>query len=201
MEDWRINTWKNNMKRDGNLQLVRVHLTPLMKHLQGLKYYFYGGCIRDLFSGKLPNDYDIGCETAESLNELVARLQSNGWVLELETSYGLKFKYLNNIIDVSTSDVMKPEDKISKFDFTINAIAYTSDNICMFHNSSFDDISEMKILPLKDYEDGDEVIADRAIKFWKDGYKSKSHKLKPPVDFILSSVYVSEISHYVFDVR
>lgn len=189
------------MKRDLNLQLVRAHLTPLINHLQGLNYYFYGGCIRDLFSGKIPNDYDIGCETMSDLNELIVRLKEGGWVLELETSYGLKFKYLNNILDVSTSDIMKPEDKISKFDFTINAMAYTSNNICIFHNSSFGDISEKKLIPLKGNNDGNEVIIDRAIKFWKDGYKSKSHRLSPPIDFSLSSVYVSEVNYGVFDVR
>jgi hypothetical protein len=113
----------------------------------------------------------------------------------------LKFKYLNNIVDVSTDSICSPPNRISKFDFTINALAYTSDNICMFHNTSFKDINERKISPLKDYKHGNEVIIDRAIKFWKSGYYSKGNKLPPPIDFSLSSMYVGEVDFGVFDVR
>jgi len=184
-----------------SLQLVRKHLTPLMNSLTGLDYYFYGGCIRDLYQGKLPNDYDIGCKTLEDLQALIERLKELGWVLEMETAYGLKFKYLNNIIDLSTADLMEPVEKISKFDFTINSIAYTSENICMFHNTSFKDIDERKIVPIKSNNQPDEIIADRSIKFWKDGYHSKGNTLESPILFSLSSVYVAEVNYGVFDVR
>jgi|TARA_R110000744_G_C19280540_1_gene553535 tRNA nucleotidyltransferase/poly(A) polymerase len=189
------------MSRDLKLQLVRKHLSPLMKSLDGLKYYFYGGCIRDLYQGKLPNDYDVGCETSKDLQILINRLLELGWVLELETSYGLKFKYLNNIIDISTDIVTSPEDRIEKFDFTINSLAYTSENICVFHSTSFKDIDERVIIELGNYNNPPEVLADRAIKFWKEGYHSKGNKLPPPSQFILSSVYVGEVNHGVFDIR
>ena len=188
------------MRLSLNLQLVRKHLTPLMDSLSGLDYYFYGGCIRDLYQGKLPNDYDIGCKTLEDLQALIDRLGELGWVLEMETAYGLKFKYLNNIIDVSTDNLINPIERISNFDFTINSIAYTSENICIFHLSSFNDIDEKKLVPLKGHHD-DELIADRSIKFWKNGYHSKGNTLTPPIQFSVSSVYVAEVNYGVFDVK
>tara|TARA_S200002703_G_scaffold43808_1_gene38148 strand:- start:1219 stop:1794 length:576 start_codon:yes stop_codon:yes gene_type:complete len=189
------------MRQSLSLQLVRKHLTPLMNNLKGLDYYFYGGCIRDLYQGKLPNDYDIGCKTFEDLQALIDRLKVIGWELEMETSYGLKFKYLNNIIDVSTADLMEPIVKISKFDFTINALAYTSEHICIFHTTSFNDIEERKIVPIKSNDQPDEIIADRSVKFWKSGYHSKGNTLPPPVNFSHSSVYVGEVNYGVFDIR
>lgn len=189
------------MRLSLNLQLVRKHLTPLMDSLSGLDYYFYGGCIRDLYQGKLPNDYDIGCKTLEDLQALIDRLGELGWVLEMETAYGLKFKYLNNIIDVSTDSLINPVERISNFDFTINSIAYTSENICIFHLSSFNDIDEKKLVPLDGYPDSDEIIADRSIKFWKNGYHSKGNTLLPPVLFSPSSVYVAEVNYGVFDLK
>ena len=72
------------MKLSLNLQLIRKHLTPLMNSLTGLDYYCYGGCIRDLYQGKIPNDYDIGCKTLEDLQALINRLNELGWVLEME---------------------------------------------------------------------------------------------------------------------
>lgn len=188
------------MRLSLNLQLVRKHLTPLMDSLSGLDYYFYGGCIRDLYQGKLPNDYDIGCKTLEDLQALIDRLGELGWVLEMETAYGLKFKYLNNIIDVSTDNLINPVERISNFDFTINSIAYTSENICIFHLSSFNDIDEKKLVPLKGNHD-DELIADRSIKFWKNGYHSKGNTLTPPIPFSVSSVYVAEVNYGVFDLK
>ena len=188
------------MRLSLNLQLVRKHLTPLMDNLSGLDYYFYGGCIRDLYQGKLPNDYDIGCKTLEDLQALIDRLGELGWVLEMETSYGLKFKYLNNIIDVSTDTLSDPTERIKNFDFTINSIAYTSENICIFHLSSFNDIDEKKLIPLKGNHD-DELIADRSIKFWKNGYHSKGNTLTSPVLFSVSSVYVAEVNYGVFDLK
>lgn len=201
MEYWWINPWSYVMRQSLSLQLVRKHLTPLMNNLKGLDYYFYGGCIRDLYQGKLPNDYDIGCKTLEDLQALINRLNELGWVLEMETAYGLKFKYLNNIIDVSTSDIVEPMEKISEFDFTINSIAYTFENICMFHNTSFNDIEERKIVGLLGNTQDGEIIADRSVKFWKEGYHSKGNTLPPPVAFSPSSIYVSEVKHGVFDVR
>jgi len=189
------------MRQSLSLQLVRKHLTPLMNSLKGLDYYFYGGCIRDLYQGKIPNDYDIGCKKIEDLQALIERLGELGWVLEMETAYGLKYKYLNNIIDVSTIDLMEPVSKISNFDFTINSIAYTPENICMFHNTSLSDIEERKLVPLDGYPDSDEIIADRSIKFLKEGYHSKGNTLLPPVLFSPSSVYVAEVKHGVFDIR
>jgi tRNA nucleotidyltransferase/poly(A) polymerase len=189
------------MKLSLNLQLIRKHLTPLMNSLTGLDYYFYGGCIRDLYQGKIPNDYDIGCKTLEDLQALIDRLGELGWVLEMETAYGLKFKYLNNIIDVSTDTLSDPTERIKNFDFTINSIAYTSENICIFHISSFNDIDEKKLIPLDGSHDEDEMIADRSIKFWKEGYHSKGNTLPPRVKFSHSSVFAAEIRHMVFDLK
>lgn len=189
------------MERDLNLQLIRAHLSPLINYLGDLNYYFYGGCLRDLFSGNIPNDYDMACDSQDTLDEIVLRLEEGGWVLELETNNGLKFKYLNNILDISTKDFMTPEEKLTQMDFTINAITYTSDDVCIYHNTAFDDITEKLLIPIETTVSSNETLTTRAIKFWADGYKPKSNRLPIGDTISIESVYVDDVNYGVFDLR
>ena len=186
---------------DRSMELIRRRLNPLMGDLEGLEYHFYGGCLRDLIQGKQPNDYDVGCRTLNDCQLLIDRLLHKGWVMEIETSYSLKFRYLNNVIDVATDVKCAPEERISKFDFTINALAYTSDHMCMAHVNAYRDIIDKAIVPLEGYDKPQEVLADRALKFWKEGYHSNGYSMPQPQAFELMTTYVENVDYGVFNIK
>ena len=175
-----------------NLQIVKRYMAPLMRQLDGLDYYFYGGCIRDVYMGKSPNDIDLGTNNKEHIDLITARLQKCGYHLEVITPYGYKMKYLNTTIDLSNWQTPHVGEKISYFDFTINTLALTSNSEFIFHRTTLDDIDNKRLIELITPNPSD--MHGRRVKFYSRGF---THHNSPPIP----SVKVELVSTYIKDVE
>ena len=189
-----------------NLQYVRTYLQPLMNQLEGMDYYFYGGCLRDLYMGRTPHDFDIGCSSREGVDGLVAKLKDIGYSIEIITDFGYKMRYLNNMVDISNWQLPTIAEKISNFDFTVNALGFTSDYKMIFHSTTFDDIDERILKEIKKDIDGEPHrpdIGGRTVKFWERGFSFKDGEYKQTIDLELYSMDVTleDWNGEEFDIR
>ena len=174
-----------------NLQSVRRYLQPLMNQLVGLNYYFYGGCVRDLYMGNKPNDFDIGCNDRKQLDSLVERLKKVGYRIEIITDFGYKMRYLNNFIDISNWQLLTLEEKLHNFDFTINTIGIDNNYRCVFHKSTLDDIDNKHLKEvIKDGGKHRPDIHGRFMKFWDRGFSFKNEEYKQTVNLDLVQIDV-----------
>ena len=187
-----------------NLQIVKRYVGPLMKQLDGLDYYFYGGCIRDVYMGITPNDIDLGTHNKEHLDLITARLQKCGYHLDVITPYGYKMNYLNASIDLSNWQTLQVSEKISDFDFTINTIALTSKYEFIFHRTTLDDIDN-RILKeiIKDGGNHRPDIHGRTTKFYSRGFTHHNLPHIPSVNVELVSTYIQDVewAEREFDLR
>lgn len=186
------------------LQLVRKYLQPLMNQLDGLDYYFYGGCLRDLYIGKTPNDFDIGCNNREELDSLVGRLKDVGYRIEIITDFGYKMRYLNNFIDISNWQLLTVEEKLHNFDFTINTIGMDSSYRCVFHKTTLDDIDTKHLKEIiKDGGTHRPDIHGRFMKFWDRGFSFQNEEYKQTVELELHQTMIEPLdwSESEYDIR
>ena len=187
-----------------SLQIVRRYLQPLMNQLDGLDYYFYGGCLRDLYIGKTPNDFDIGCNDRAELDLLVGRLKDVGYRIEIITDFGYKMRYLNNFIDISNWQLPTMEEKLYNFDFTVNAIGMDSNYRCVFHETTFDDIDTKHLKEIiKDGGNHRPDIHGRFMKFWDRGFSFQDGEYKQTVELDLREIVVEPLdwSDIEYDIR
>lgn len=130
---------------------IPEEITSAIKTLQksGYKAYLVGGCMRDLFMGKIPKDWDI---TTNATPEEIQNLFPNTFyeneygtvgvvneevkdktlkIIEV-TPYRLEEKYSDKRRPDSVTFTEKLEDDLRRRDFTINAIAYDPINHNVF---------------------------------------------------------------------
>jgi len=183
-----------------NLQLVKRYVTPLMNQLDGLDYHIFGGFIRDVYMGRTPNDIDMGVDGEESLELIGERLQDIGYVVELSTPYGYKFRYLNTLIDLQAQTLTPVEEKLMVVDFTINALGFTAESELIFHRTTLDDIDNKL---LKEFTNSNQsTITQRTSKFYARGFTHQD-EIEPVTELHLHSVYIDDLpwAEREFDLR
>ena len=173
-----------------NLQLVKRHLIPLTNQLDGLDYHIFGGFIRDVYMGRTPSDIDMGVSDDESLELVGERLEDVGYVLEMTTPYGYKFRYLNTLIDLQSKS-STIEAKLMGTDFTINAIALTSDSKLIFHRTALDDIDNKLLKELSDSNQSS--IIQRTSKFYARGFTHQD-ATEPVTEIELLAIDIDDLS-------
>lgn len=184
--------------------MIRRYLQPLMNQLDGLDYYFYGGCMRDLYLGNRPNDFDIGCSDRSELDKLVNRLKDVGYRIEIITDFGYKMRYLNNFIDISNWQLLTLEEKLYNFDYTINAFGMDSNYRCVFHKTTFNDIDEKHLREIiKDGGNHRPDIHGRFMKFWDRGFSLKNEEYEQTIELELHQIEVKpyEWAEVEYDIR
>lgn len=112
----------------GNLQAI------------GYEAFYVGGCVRDMFLGRKPKDFDIATSaTPEQIQDIFPKTIPTGIkhgtitvVMEDENIEVTTFRSEGNYADGRRPDSVKFETDLkadlSRRDFTINAIAYNSSN-------------------------------------------------------------------------
>lgn len=104
----------------------------------GFEAWAVGGCVRDSFLGRTPNDWDVttsarpdevsavfsDCRTVETgIKHGTVTLILDGSPIEI-TTYRLDGAYEDNRHPTSVSFASRVEDDLSRRDFTVNAMAY-----------------------------------------------------------------------------
>ena len=135
-EIWQEDISGNMLKLPENVELI---LNKLKEY--GSIGYVVGGCVRDTFLGREPNDWDI---TTPLLPEAVEKVFQDYKVIETGIKHGTvtvviddePYEITTFRIDGTYSDGRHPddvnftdrlEDDLKRRDFTINAIAYNPD--------------------------------------------------------------------------
>ncbi len=170
-------------------------------------FYFFGGSLRDIYMGIDPKDYDITTVSISDLSWLISRLQGMGFRVIAETDFGLKMNFLSTWMDVGVG-CESPVDKISKVDFTCNAIAIDNNFKLYYHKTSFDDLDNRRLRQLDTLEHQGS-IEERKIKFTQKNFKFhnkqdekklykfklETKQLKPSVPFYMDARTYDEKSN------
>ena len=94
--------------------------------------YIAGGCFKDIFTNKTPNDYDIYFKTEEDYTKTFDYLYANkNFTFKESTSNSSKFidnetNAILNLVNIFYGDI---NSVLDKFDFTITKIAYDGEHI------------------------------------------------------------------------
>lgn len=152
-----------------NKHNIPVNALYLIKGLldNGYSAYLVGGCVRDLFMGNIPNDYDIctnalpneiidiisklGCkyiDTGIKYGTVVAMIHGEQYEI---TTYRLDGLYTDSRHPEDVDFTTSIEDDLARRDFTINAIAYNpyTDDIIDIYDG-IQDIQDKKIRAVGD---------------------------------------------------
>jgi len=125
-----------------NIRLPEYVKTPVsLLGREGFECFIVGGCVRDILSGKKPNDFDM--TTSATPDEMLSVFKgykvietgikhgtltvvSNGNNLEI-TTYRTDGEYKDNRHPESVRFSRNIADDLSRRDFTVNAMAYSDD--------------------------------------------------------------------------
>lgn len=147
---------------------------------QGFEAYVVGGCVRDFFLGKIPQDYDIAVSaTPEETKRLFSEyqilehgIQHGTLTLLIEdkpfevTTYRVEGKYIDHRRPSEVHFTQNLQEDLRRRDFTINAMAYYGRLFDFF--GGIEDLKEKKIRCVGDpeqrfEEDGLRIL--RALRF------------------------------------
>ena len=118
-----------------------VEITDILNR-RGFEAFAVGGCVRDMVSGKIPDDYDITTNALpEEVKEVFADFKTidtgikhgtvtvvvNGFFAEV-TTYRIDGDYKDNRRPETVTFSLRLEEDLSRRDFTINALAYNPKN-------------------------------------------------------------------------
>ena len=130
---------KWNSQEKPNITLPNAVQTSIERlEAAGYEAYAVGGCVRDVFLGRVPNDWDIttsarpeetakvfcDCRIVETgIKHGTLTVILDGMPLEI-TTYRCDGEYLDNRHPASVTFARSVEDDLSRRDFTVNAMAY-----------------------------------------------------------------------------
>ena len=158
------------------------YITEIMRTLElaGFRPYLVGGCVRDIFIGRRPNDWDMCSdalpeEVAEIFLHTVPTGIKHGTVTVMHRGKGVEITtfrcdggYIDHRRPESVSFTCELEEDLRRRDFTINAIAMASDGTITDPFGGRDDISRRLICCVGDPAarfDEDALRMLRALRF------------------------------------
>ena len=121
-----------------NSDFIKALKAAEQLHASGFSAYLVGGCVRSLFSGTVPSDYDLGTDAAA---DEIREVFSGCAVYDTGLKYGtLSVDFEGLMLQITTfrtdgeySDGRRPDrveftrslqEDLSRRDFTVNAMAY-----------------------------------------------------------------------------
>ncbi len=145
----------------------------------GYEAYIVGGCVRDIFLGRKPKDWDIATNaTPEQIQELYPKavyenmFGTVGIVYEEETDPTLKVIEITTYrLETGYSDNRHPDDvsfslnlldDLKRRDFTVNALAYNPTNGLLV--DEFDGVRDMKDKVIRAVGDASERFREDALR-------------------------------------
>lgn len=116
-------------------------VTTILQHLKqaGFQAYLVGGCVRDIFLGRMPHDFDIATSALPSqvldlFDHAIPTGIAHGTITVIEgdeqvevTTFRSEGEYKDHRHPESVSFVLRIEEDLARRDFTINAMAWDPD--------------------------------------------------------------------------
>ena len=107
--------------RDHILIRIKEYFLPLF-NLVGGNFIIGGGAICDIIStNSVKRDIDIFFETPEDRDRFRESIEDLGFSIRIETSFGVKYKFMNIHLDATTWEQHPISDWCKNCDFTANS--------------------------------------------------------------------------------
>ena len=134
--------------RDHILIRIKEYFLPLF-NLVGGNFIIGGGAICDIIStNSVKRDIDIFFETPEDRDRFRESIEDLGFSIRIETSFGVKYKFMNIHLDATTWEQHPISDWCKNCDFTANSFMLNQDMILYCHSESIADCTEGLLNPL-----------------------------------------------------
>ena len=127
---------------------IKEYFHPLF-NLVGGNFIVGGGAICDIVSSNsVKRDVDIFFETEEDRDAFRRRVEELGFAIRIETSFGVKYKFLNLQLDATTWVQHKIEEWAGNSDFTVDSFMLNQDMILYCHPDAIKDCINGSLNPL-----------------------------------------------------